>query len=103
MSSRLVRLGYSEVVAGRPFTNPEGSQFDLTVLQYMAETLFQILMKPEVLPAKPRPLVRFLAERGGRLHRIALTKPELLLQPDDLTVVGFCGKKRPGVDRGPID
>ena len=103
MSSRLVRLGYSEVVAGRPFTNPEGSQFDLTVLQYMAETLFRILTKPEVLPVKPRPLVRFLDERGGRLHRVALTKPELLLKPNDLAVVGFCGQKRPGVDRGPID
>jgi hypothetical protein len=85
------------------FTNPEASRYDLTILQYMAETLCRIMMKPEAIPNQPRPYVLFLEEIGGRFHRIALSRPELLRQPIDLTVVGFCGKKRPGVDRQPVD
>jgi hypothetical protein len=103
MPSRTIQLGPSDIVAGRLFTNPEASAYDLTILQYMAETLCRVLMQPQAIPNQPRPYVLFLEELGGRFHRIALSKPELLLKPTDLTVVGFCGKKRPGVDRGPID
>ena len=98
-----LQLTPSETVAGRPFTIPENSTADLAILQYMAETLCRILMQPQAIPPEPRPLLLFLEEIGGRLHRIALSKPELLLTPDDLTVVGFCGQKRLGVDRAPLD
>jgi len=103
MSSRIIQLDSIETVSGRPFTNPEASRYDLTILQYMVETLCRIMMRPEAIPDRPRPYILFLEEIGGRLHRIALSKPEPLLQPDDLTVVGFCGKKRAGVDRAPVD
>lgn len=103
MSNGIVHLGSSEIVAGRPFTNPEGSAFDLTVLQYMVETVCRILREPQVIPNQPRPFVLCLNEVGGRSHRIALSRPEALLKLDDLTVVGFCGQRRRGVDREPLD
>lgn len=96
-------MGSSDIVAGRPFTNPEGSAFDLTVLQYMVETLCRILLEPQAILNQPRPVVLYLNEIGGRCHRIALSRPEALLQPGDLTVVGFCGQRRRGVDWGPLD
>ena len=103
MSSSLIRLANSDVVTGRPFTNPAGSQFDLTVLQYMLEKLCRVLRKTPANPKGPRPLVLFFDELGGRLHRIALARPEVLMNSNDLAVVGFCGQKRRGIDRGPLD
>ena len=103
MSDGLVQLGFSDIVAGRPFTNPEGSAFDLTVLQYMVETVCRILKEPRAILNQPRPVVLYLNEVGGRSHRIALSRPEALLNCNDLTVVGFCGQRRHGVDRGPLD
>ena len=97
------RLGPTDIVAGRLFTNPEGSSFDLSILQYMAESLCRIMMQPETIPDHPRPYIMFLDEIGGRFQRMVISKPEQLLEPIDLNVVGFCGKKRPGVDRGPLD
>ena len=88
MSNGLVQLGSSDIVAGRPFTNPEGSAFDLTVLQYMVEILCRILLEPQAILNQPRPVILYLTEVGGRSHRIALSRPEALLQPDDLTVRG---------------
>lgn len=103
MSNNLIQLTPSEIVPGRPFTIPEGSTADIATLQYMIETLCRIMLKPEAIPKQPRPLTLLLEEIGGRAHRIALAKPELLPTPKELTVVGFCGQKRPEVDRGPID
>lgn len=103
MPTGTIPLGPSEIVAGRLFTNPEASAYDLTILQYMAATICRILRQAQAIPSQPRPYVLFLEELGGRFHRIVLSKPELLLKPVDLTVVGFCGKKRPDVDRGPVD
>jgi len=103
MSDGLLQLGPLDVVAGRPFTNAEGSAFDLTVLQYMVETVYRMMMEPQAILNQPPPVILYLNEVGRRLHRIAFSKPETLLKSDDLTVVGFCGQKRPGVDRGPIE
>lgn len=103
MSLGSLVLGRLETVPGRLFSNPEGSVYDLSILQYMVETLCRIMMCPQTIPQHPRPYILFLDEIGGRFHRIVLSKPDALLSPFDLTVVGFCGKKRPGVDRKPVD
>ena len=103
MSTDLIRLGPLEIVKGRPFTNCEGSTEDMATLQYMAEKLCRLFRRRQVIPIRPCPFVLNLEETRGKSHRIALSRPEALLHPDDLTVVGFCGQKRPRVDRGPID
>lgn len=103
MNTRLIQLSPSEIVAGRPFTIPEGSIADIAVLQYMVDTLRRILKQPQAIPDHPRPLVLSLEEVGGRIHRIALAQPEVLYEVAELTVVGFCGQKRPTTDRKPVD
>lgn len=103
MTNQFTRLGSSEIVEGRPFTNLEGSHADLRTLQYMANRLGWLIRQPAAIPTQPRPVVLFLDEPDHPIHRLALARPELLRQPVDLTVVGFCGRKRPGVDRGPLE
>lgn len=101
--SGVIQLQPTEIWPGRLFTNPEAGAYDLTILQYMAETLCRVMVQTQNIPSQPRPYILFLEETGGRFHRICLSQPEQLVAPTDLTVVGFCGKKRPGVDRGPLD
>lgn len=98
-----IQLGPFETVEGRPFTNPVDSVEDLASLQYMVNILRRHLSQPKVVVERPLPFVLYLKEEGDRYHRLALSKPELLLDQNDLTVVGFCGQKRPGADRAPID
>ena len=101
--SGIIQLQPTEIWPGRLFTNPEAGAYDLTVLQYMAETLCRVVVQTQNIPSQPRPYILFLEETGGRFHRICLSQPAHLLASRNLTVVGFCGKKRPGVDRNPID
>jgi hypothetical protein len=103
MSRTYVPVEPLETIEGRPFTNPVDSLEDLAWLQYMVGTLRQLLGQLEVIKAQPRPFVMYLQESENRYHRIALAHPELLLDDKDLIVVGFCGRKRPDLDRGPID
>jgi hypothetical protein len=103
MTNHFIRLERPEIIEGRPFSNVEGSFEDLVTLRYMLEALYQLLLQPVAIPDRPRPLVLYLKEREYHLHRVTLSRPELLLKTSDLTVVGFCGRKRKGVDRGPIE
>jgi hypothetical protein len=99
-----VKLEPLETVEGRPFTNPVDSVEDLVSLHHMIEALRRTLNQVGPIPAQPRPFILYLQEEEeGRYHRIAFSKPEALLQLGDLTVVAFCGQKRPGADRSPID
>ncbi len=99
MSNQLIRLGPSEMVEDRPFTGPARSLADARTLQHMAQTLRQFVQAAAPVPDQPRPIILYLEETGGRLHRIALVNPAAMGQPGDLTVVGFCGQKRPHVNR----
>jgi hypothetical protein len=69
----------------------------------MTEALCRVMVQTQNFPDLPRPYILFFEETGGRFHRICLSQPEQLLLAGELAVVGFCGKKRPGVDRGPLD
>lgn len=100
MSNQLIRLGPSEAIEGRPFTCPAHSLADAGALQAMAETMRQHIGVTAPIPAEqPDPLIIYLEESGRRLHRLVLVNPAALRRPGDLTVVGFCGQKRPGIDR----
>ena len=104
MSRQNVYLGPSEIVEGRPFTNPESSLQDVATLQYMADKLGYLLHLLESIIDRSRSALLYLQEVGRRYHRVAVSQPEALLSGQTgLSVVGFCGHKRPGVDRGPID
>jgi hypothetical protein len=97
------RLGGSDILPDRPFTNPDQNAEDLLHLQHMLSKLRQLLSQPETIPAQPRPYILFLEESGGRRHRIAMARPEELLTLAELAVVGFCGTKWPEANRAPLD
>lgn len=103
MSSAYLQLGPFDIIEERPFTDPLESMQDLATLQYMLERLRGIVTRPGAIPPQPRPYVMYIPEEGDRYHRIAIAQLEMLLTCEQLTVVGFCGQKRPGIDRGPID
>ena len=98
-----LRLDWSDLVPGRPFTNPDHNVEDLAHLQSMAEKLRYLLGQSSTIPAQPRPYILYLEEAGERRHRIALARPEELLICTELMVVGFCGHKWPEADRTPLD
>ena len=100
--SGAIQLQPKERYPGRLFANPEAGAYDLSVLQYMVDALCWVMTQAQAIPRQPRPYSLFIEELGGRFHRICLSQPEQLLDSGDLTVVGFCGKKRLDVDRGPI-
>ena len=103
MSKEYVHLDPLEMIEERPFTNPVDSMQDLATLEYMLERLCEVLKQPQGIPAWPRPFILYLREADNRFHRITIAKLETLLTSDHLMVVGFCGQKRLGADRGPLD
>lgn len=103
MSKKFVMLDTLEMIPERPFTNPMDSMQDVETLQYMVKRLRQMVIQPQGIPDRPRPFVTYAPEPDRRLHRITISKLNALLTCDPLTVVGFCGRKRAGVDRGPLD
>ena len=99
--SDYVRLSGFECIPGRPFTDPEHSQHDLSALDQMRASLRQLLPVSaaeatggwEALPA---------AAPAGRRQAVTIARPATLLNASELTVVGFFGHRRPGVDLAPL-
>lgn len=103
LPERFICLSKSETVPGRPFTDPERNAEDLVTLEYIAKRLRYVLSQAEAIRQYPSPLLLYLPEPGGLRLRITITNPDELRRPMDLTVVGFCGQKRPDVDRSQLD
>jgi len=103
MSNGYVQLEPSEMVEERPFTDPIESMQDLAILQYMLEKLRRLVSQPDGIPVWPRPFISFAPEPGERYHRITISRQSKLREGSQLTVVGFCGHKRPGIDRTTVD
>jgi len=95
---KFVELAPRERVEGRDFTDPAHSRADVEVLARR-------------LPAWLAPLggggagrVRFDGELpDGRAMRHVVNRRARLGEPRDLVVVGFCGQRRPDVDREPLE
>lgn len=98
-----IRLDPSEIVSGRPFTNPDRNAEDLALIEYMRKRLCRLLSQTRKLPDQPRPLILHFLEDDVRKHRIVLSRPEALLSASTLVFVGFCGRKRNDVDKSVLD
>src|SRR5262245_40429753 len=96
----IVRLTPSEVIAGRPFTDPARTAEDLASIHVMAARLRELLRQP--LPVGPRPLVTEAPEPDGRQHRVVLCDEERLRTAPEPGFVGFFATKRPGLDHAPL-
>lgn len=95
-----VPIRASELVAGRPFTDPAHTAEDLSAIHVMAAGLRQIL--GSLLPGGRRPLLLQVPEPSGRQHRLAISNERPLWARRDLSFVGFFGKKRGGLDDAPL-
>lgn len=93
-----IQLGPSDVLRERPFTHPSHTFADLYVLRYMAEQLHQTVNGLDVVVNDVGPAIIHKSEADTRPHRLVLIHPEMLAQPSRLTVVGFFGQRREGVD-----
>lgn len=95
-------LGPDEMVDGRPFTDPELSQYDLETMRYMAQQLLDAYDDPVVCNFLPNQKPVCQSDPQGRHFRIYYVQPHLLFGLKNLSVVGFFGHKRPGADVQPL-
>jgi hypothetical protein len=103
MTTQHIELEPWEVVEDRPFTDPANTAEDLTRLRYILEKLQQLLSQPEALLSQPHPLVLYSPEPDERRLRLVFSKPEALLDEQELVVIGFCGQKAAEVDRALLE
>ncbi len=93
-----IPLTPDERMTGREFADPEQSQGDLAVLEYLRARLIEMLRAAPPAAAQPpsRELaIQYPPEPTGLLHRMVILAPQQLLGLTSLAVVGFCGQKRP--------
>ena len=95
-------LSPEERVEGRRFTDHALSLGDLDRLRAMVRQLVDTYDDPVVCDFAPgkRPVCQ--SDPNGRHFRIYYVQPGRLFELEDLTVVGFFGKKRPEADIRPL-
>jgi hypothetical protein len=95
-------LSPTEIVPGRPFSDPRHGPQDLAVMRRMARQLVDIYDDPAVCDFVPggRPVCQ--SDKQGSHFRIYYIQPGLLFELYNLTVVGFFGQKRPHADIRPL-
>lgn len=102
MQDEVTVLSPSERLTDRRFTDPEHSDGDLDRLRRMVRQLVDTYDDPVVCDFAPgkRPICQ--SDPNGRHFRIYYVQPGLLFDLENLTVVGFFGKKRPEADIRPL-
>jgi hypothetical protein len=91
-----LRLGPSERVPGRPFTDPAHTAADLAAIRTMAARLRALLEEPmdaRIIDGR---------EPDGRQHRVVLGAADRLGAGRDLEFVGFFALKRAGLDHAAL-
>lgn len=97
-----ITLPANEVLAARPFTNPERSLEDLDRMRGMAHQLIDTYDDPVVCDFVPGKRAVCQSDPLGRHFKIYYIRPQLLFSQKNITVVGFFGHKRPGADIKPL-
>ena len=90
----IIALGPADIVGERPFTHPDHTITDLSVLRYMVDRLRLILEYPHLYGGLPQ----LLRLQQPAAHRLVIIQPDRLKALDHLTVVGFFGERRPDAD-----
>jgi hypothetical protein len=98
-----IALHTSQRLDDRPFAQPENSYSDLDILRRTRARLCQLLRQPGSVPESPRPYVLWQQDEHGLNLRLVVNDVPKLLGCDPVTVVGFCGTRRPGADPVPMD
>src|SRR5581483_8542951 len=87
----------TETIEGRPFTDPERSLEDRRWMRTMLARERE-LARAWAADADPPPSASVLDHIDGRRHWLAVPSVPNLLRAADITVVGFFGHFRDGVD-----
>jgi hypothetical protein len=103
LSDIAVTLLPTQILDGRSFTHPAHTQTDRAILGSILEILRSKMRLAQTLPAEPRPLVLHEKMDDDRMRRIVICNCDRLLSNERLTLVGFFGVRRDGVDRAPLD
>lgn len=98
-----VVLKPEEVVQDRPFVHPAQIDTDVTNLRFMVDQLCLFLENPKWYAHLPRPVMVHRPGRRNWIYRLIVPRPQQLLQPGELTFVGFLGDRRPDADLGMAD
>jgi hypothetical protein len=98
-----LNLRPDDCLTDRPFTQPENNSTDLEILNQTRARLCALLRQPGGIPDSPRPYVLWQVDERGLNLRLVVTDVPRLLACNPVTVVGFCGNRRPGADPVPMD
>ncbi len=95
-------LSATELVPGRPFSDPGHTLADMRIMRKMARQLVDVYDDPVVCDFQQgkRPVCK--SDTRGRYFRIYYIQPGLLFETHNLTVVGFFGQKRQDADVRPL-
>lgn len=86
-----------ELLAGKPFTNPENTEREVGVMDQMLEHERERARAWRVADAAGEHIVREHDEEGHR-HLIVVPDTQSLIEAEDVTAVGFFARPRDDVD-----
>ncbi|GMQ86082.1 MAG: hypothetical protein BMS9Abin07_1654 [Acidimicrobiia bacterium] len=98
-----VALTPTELVPGRPFTDPELTKQDLSMLHQMLTDLRGVLEEAKVPPARVVPYHQMAWRVDGHGRRLIICNEERLGTHPDLCIVGFFGDRRTEIDISPLE
>jgi hypothetical protein len=93
-----IQLTPNEFVEEHPCTHPGHIFSDLNTLRFMVDQLWLLLENPHRYGHLNHPVIHHLPSPADWLHRFVLPQPERLQSAGQLTIVGFFGQRRNGVD-----
>ncbi len=91
-------LNPTELIEGRPFSDPQQNEPDVALLRYMVDRLRNLVSRETTSQIILDPL----READGSVHRIFVLDRAAVLTQATLTAVGFFGQARTDVDHEPI-
>jgi hypothetical protein len=89
-----ITLGPTEIIEDRPFTNPDRITNDVNTIRFMVDQLHLFLENRQLYSGQTPPIIVHQPKRENWLYRLVIARPELLMQPRELTCVGFLGHRR---------
>lgn len=92
--TQILTLKPTEVVLDRPFTNPDRIVNDVNALRFMVDQLCLFLENNHLNTNQPSPIIVHQPSRDNWLYRLVIARPEIIVQPGELTFVGFLGHRR---------
>jgi hypothetical protein len=92
-------LGPDEVLADRPFTNPENTEREADIMRAMLDYERELARAWEDAGSEaPTKVVSNENDDAGLRHLLVIPSTRALIDSADLTAIGFFGKAREGVD-----